>query len=371
MKKIKQWSDWINPINSAKVLVHGRQIEEIIKGNYPPPVFVEFYPTNKCNASCPHCSTSNFRDAEQLTREDGIKTIEMLKEWGVRTIYFCGGGEPTHHPNFLEFLLLSKELGFQIGLITNGINLHKFKEHLLDIDLLGVSLDAFSPSTWGSNKFRTFDKDKNGGKYTKKFRRIIDALAYINEHKNPKMVTTYKFVVMSNNGCDNTGEILNAAELAKEIKCSEIFFRPIHYWDKDDVKKDDFKTKLELDRIVDKTEDIREKLFKLDDDNFRVYFSIHRFDSFFKRGYKKCWSAPLAVTLGADGMAYVCCDTLGILPIGRYNEAFEPNDFWNTSKHKKIMNSIDVDKCPRCKQNQYNEIIQKTFIEGRMLHNFL
>ena len=43
---------------------------------------------------------------------------------------------------------------------------------------------------------------------------------------------------------------------------------------------------------------------------------------------------------------------------------------WNTEKHKELIRSIDVNKCPRCTFGIYNEMVEKVFIKDMMCRKF-
>jgi hypothetical protein len=44
---------------------------------------------------------------------------------------------------------------------------------------------------------------------------------------------------------------------------------------------------------------------------------------------------------------------------------------WGSEKHKKIIDSVNVSKCPRCTFGPYNEIIEKAIIEDKMFLDFI
>ena len=77
----------------------------------------------------------------------------------------------------------------------------------------------------------------------------------------------------------------------------------------------------------------------------------------------------MAVTAG-DGKFLVCQDR-GIrneenyLRWGDYNKQTFAEIWWS-AEHNQVIDSINLDKCPRCVENGYNEIIEHGFMNDRM-----
>lgn len=76
--------------------------------------------THDCNNRCTFCLDSNalngtIRDSEEIK----IQIIEGRKKGMTRLI--LSGGEPTIHPNFLDFVVLGKKAGYRkVQTVTNG-----------------------------------------------------------------------------------------------------------------------------------------------------------------------------------------------------------------------------------------------------------
>lgn len=79
--------------------------------------------TTRCNMTCAHCCMSATRKGDDMSREVFIKALELASEYGMYLT--LGGGEPTIHPEFFEYLDKAMEytrLGVEgpIFVITNG-----------------------------------------------------------------------------------------------------------------------------------------------------------------------------------------------------------------------------------------------------------
>ncbi len=87
------------------------------------PGFAQFALNNACNANCGFCNFA--RDSfpkDKWTfagREAGLAAIDTLFKNGVRYLLFTGG-EPTLHPNLLEFTRHAFGLGMKVMLVSNA-----------------------------------------------------------------------------------------------------------------------------------------------------------------------------------------------------------------------------------------------------------
>ena len=170
----------------------------------------------------------------------------------------------------------------------------------------------------------------------------------------------------------NSGDILKAAKLAKELGVRHFHVRPVGW---DNLVKTADKDRISFDKVMDSIDEQLESAMELGDENFEVFGIRHKFQSNFQRkvAYSKCWAAPLLVTFGADGLCYLCCDLRGrqdMMLCSHYPEPSEILKFWNTDRHREMLDRVDVTKCPRCTFEAYNEIIEKVFIQDEMCKNF-
>ncbi len=91
------------------------------------PTLVDICVTSYCNFGCKFCYQSSTKDGVHADLENIKHTLKELRNAGTLEVVF-GGGEPTEHPNFLEILKYSKELGFVVGFTTKNYKLKNIKE---------------------------------------------------------------------------------------------------------------------------------------------------------------------------------------------------------------------------------------------------
>lgn len=106
-----------------------------------------------CNLSCWHCATRLLPRGEYhyMTRANWISFLRIVQEaTPYNRIEFANAGEPSLHPNLIEFITLAREIvpHTQIQLITNGTTLIsgavKYKE-LFDAGLNSAYVDMYAP----------------------------------------------------------------------------------------------------------------------------------------------------------------------------------------------------------------------------------
>lgn len=113
--------------NHVKLLKHLDKLKIIQDGGRPSPVMVHISPCNPCNLTCSFCCFANRSMKEMLTVEQMKKALDSFRYLGATGVEFTGGGEPTLHPKLNEVILYAHQLGYKIGICTNGSKLKKIK----------------------------------------------------------------------------------------------------------------------------------------------------------------------------------------------------------------------------------------------------
>jgi len=75
--------------------------------------------TTRCNMTCEHCSQRASERGSDMSLKTYKNAIELCKDYD--DMVQLGGGEPTLHPKFWEFLGLGLSVG-ELWLATNGSN---------------------------------------------------------------------------------------------------------------------------------------------------------------------------------------------------------------------------------------------------------
>ena len=100
----------------------------------------------RCNLACKHCySISADTDFKgELSTEEVFRVMDDLKAFGVPAL-ILSGGEPLLRPDIFEISQRARDMGFYVGLSTNGTLID---EHNIDAiagvgyDYVGISIDG-------------------------------------------------------------------------------------------------------------------------------------------------------------------------------------------------------------------------------------
>ncbi len=100
----------------------------------------------RCNLTCKHCyaTSADIDFAGELDTAEVFSVMQDLKSFGV-SVLILSGGEPLMRPDIFEISRHAKDLGFYVGLSSNGTLISA--DNIDDIaaigyDYVGVSLDG-------------------------------------------------------------------------------------------------------------------------------------------------------------------------------------------------------------------------------------
>jgi MoaA/NifB/PqqE/SkfB family radical SAM enzyme len=246
-----------------------------------------------------------------------------LRELRTKSITFTGGGEPLVHPKIGCMIKDALKMGFELGLVTNGVMLDKIEEHIDKFLFIRVSLDSYT---------REMYEEVKGGDF---FDKVIE---------NIKMaLTKNKTVGLSYVVNDKNNQRLELAqELADELGVAYIQFKPAY------INGGTFKDyKLPSGKGVIET------------------------DRYLAKDHVPCSIASLVGIVGADANVYFCCQFRGNpeFLLGNLNQ----NSFGEIWKERLKM-VPDISKCPQCRYMNYAKAYKEIIDRGTLFfkhRNFL
>ena len=367
---MQEWSkkNELNSFNSYKGLLYSNWYQSIRdwkdgKRDAPlPPVEVSLDPIHACNLMCDHCNAHRYlledstvieKTKRRLQDDHFINTIKFLGKWGAKAVCLGGGGEPTLHTKLKDALYECTEAGMDCAVVSNGINI---TDELIpamaeNCRWVGISVDAGSRETYLV------------GKKADRFTRVITNMRKLSDYcKNTrsKCEVSYKFLIFSY----NQHEIYQACQTAKEMGAKDFHVRPAD-WSHQGMGE--LKKKLG-DYNVEKVLEQFEMCHKLEDENFRVFTVVHKFDENFapRKDFEQCYASPCCLQLCADGNAYLCPDQR-FTPEYQLGTHFpDPENilnFWGSKKHYDMVFGWGKAKCnTRCTFAPYNKQCEKLFI---------
>lgn len=350
----------ITPFTPFKILRHSDRVEKMLAGEMVYPVSVEIDLANVCNHRCAWCSYNGFRQENwvQFPEARILTLLEELADVGVKSITFTGGGEPLVHRIAAEVFTHAHRRGIQFGVVTNGRRLENgVLDALKNAVFVRVSLDAGTAQT----------HQLLHGTHLPEFDRIIGNIAKLRSTAGPGLTIGASFCVFD----INLNEIGEAAKKVKEAGANYLEVRPVF---PTDWRGGGFTNPLTEGHVDLARRELDWAKETHDGDNFRVIGMIHRFDQVKDRSkpYTKCHIGPLMTVINADGYIYHCCQQRG-MPDFRASSVLEKpfKEVWMNEQHKKMIDGIDVAKCPPCRQDGFNQIIQDVFQSDGMHGQFL
>jgi MoaA/NifB/PqqE/SkfB family radical SAM enzyme len=296
----------------SKIAYYMRQIEKLENGEYVAPITCEIDPSNRCMLDCSFCmySDTNKRSNENLDFGLYCSAVSQLSSMECRSITFTGGGEPLMNLRFNAMAEFAKGMGFQLGLITNGILSHNIESPEY-FKFIRISINAGNRS----------DYKKITGKDL--FHKVLDNVQ--------RLIERGAFVGLSYVVCpDNVKGVKNASALARELGVKYIQFKPAWI---NGAPFNDYE--VEGEGVIDT----------------RRYVA---------KDYMPCLIAHLIGIIGADARMYFCCQYRGDkrFDLGSIKDS-TIRDLWA----KRLNITPDIESCPQCRYMNYARAYEELRIE--------
>lgn len=346
-----------HPFNPAKLLWHRDKLAAIAANGWPQgPISVEWDFSNTCGHACPFCSfgtheSQGYRQQHlvHFPLPRALDLVRELKAAGVESITITGGGEPLNHPHAPRIVAAIIDAGIPFGLVTNGQLLRGPVARLLaqSATFVRVSWDAGTAATH-QRMHRTplpqLDLIEDQMRYLIGESRICG--------RTTPLVVGASFCVTD----DNVLELPIAAERLDAIGASYLEVRPTYptTWRGDG-----------WNAALTRTDDARDSLLaakmRVADRPLQIIGMTDRFAALegYAKGYTRCGIGPITTVIAATGTLYHCCVQRGRDDFALANvlqQSFA--DAWAEAGRKQLADTINVDKCPRCRYDDLNRILE-------------
>lgn len=213
-----------NPFHQDKIWIHYPILEALARGEMTAPITAEIDLTDgACNQACRHCCFSSGEGLRftQINPEKLLRSLEEMRNLGMKGVEFVGGGEPTAHKQVKEILEGALDLGLEVGLVTNGLLAHKILPIAHRLHFVRVSLDSANQETYdymhgvrpGKNDF---------AKVINNIRALREAIP---QNDQGKMQLGIGYLVVPPHNHAQT-EVFAGAQLAQELAVDYIVYRP-------------------------------------------------------------------------------------------------------------------------------------------------
>tara|TARA_Y100000310_G_scaffold82715_1_gene79309 strand:- start:15197 stop:16303 length:1107 start_codon:yes stop_codon:yes gene_type:complete len=329
-----------------KMLNHMPTLKSIGRGEKVPPITLELDPDDRCNHSCYFCyyadDGTGARTQQSLDKDIMMHTLKESAELGIKAVTFTGGGEPLMNPHTPEAMIYARELGMDVGLVTNG---SLFNETSIDAVIQSCQFVRISLDGGSEESHATVHGIKNPRYGFTTIMKNLETLAARKGEGKEDLVVGLGYLVDTN----NIASALALAEQARAIGLDYVQFRPLY-----------FDGKPEWTAPWESAQRTLAKAKGLETDSFKVHIITDRADEITMREkpYDSCLAHALLAIVGATGKAYFCSPFRGLekAEIGDLREQ-SLSAIWYGSKRMELLESIEVDKCPNCRFQTHNKVL--------------
>src|SRR3972149_10545679 len=327
----KEWKDPYCSFNSWKGLLYQDWYKAIANKKFLPPIEASIDLVQHCNLACSHCNAGRYLQDDSIPikymdSDHLMNLIRFLGEWGTKSACFGGGGDSALHKKLPEALILSKEVGMDTALITNGTILSNDLLNALPVcRFISISVDA--------GERRTYLENKGADLFEKLLDNISRIVEQVKEAKTNCDVC-YKFLITQ----WNQYEIYDACVLARQLGVRDFYARPADYNHQGISLEQKKEYQYDLQAIEEQFQMCRE----LENENFRVFTVVHKYNSNFtpKKDFSQCYGAPVCIQICPDGNVYFCVDTryIDYYKLGEhYPDPKNILNFWGAKKHQSLV----------------------------------
>jgi MoaA/NifB/PqqE/SkfB family radical SAM enzyme len=289
-------------ITPDKVYAHIDRLAAWRDGQQPAPVTLEWDCTSRCSRGCAQCHfaythtrgpLAHRRAVEVGDEADTAMVLRALGEAaaaGVLGVVWTGGGEPTLHPAFDQFVERAADVGLAQGIYTHGGHISERRAAIMAprLSWAVVSLDAADKTSYEAYKGRGFDASCDG------VRRLVAA---------GLPVVGVSFLLSSENYRDAPAMLA----LGRKLEATYTTFRPMIQYDLSDpaIASEDTSWVTAALPVLEAM--AAEPGVVCDVSRFVAYRDWRR-----ERSYHACYGIRLNATITPDGRVWVCPNRRGL-----------------------------------------------------------
>ncbi len=304
-----------NKYSPYKMIAFPDRIDQLKRGEIPPPISAILRITGFCNGGCSFCHLKKVKkDVGKGLAVDTNLLLNFLKDFskmGGKSVEYTGG-EPTMHKDFDKFIKATVENGLSYGVITNGLLLNKFLDLLNTAAWIRVSLNPIfvQKKTHLLKHIRDMQKDSEA------------------------VVTTSYIVTHDGRGGikENLAEMKNVLDTLQENGIYDIRVSPDHFLAKEQ------KSKIKM-YMLDLKENYKDMNITLQNEKFLERSLVEN---------RRCYYADMQLRLDCSGLLLPCSSpVLSITKKYSYGDLNKERfkEIWNTRKCKFNINKDCMNYC--------------------------
>jgi MoaA/NifB/PqqE/SkfB family radical SAM enzyme len=308
-------------IKANKIFYHYDRMEAYLNGGLVKPISVKMRLIDKCNLRCYYCSYKDNLSEDQMTLQDAVKVLKVLKDMGVKAIVLTGG-EPTVYPDLEKFAKIAKEdFGFELALITNGVI---YRDVVKYMTWIRFSLDTVNPEIY---------KKIKGVAALDKVLATIDKTMKRKQELNSGCTIGAQAIVTPYNFDDNFDDIRKAIEFSESKKLDYFQIRPLENYKY---------PKLDLLIIKNNMREIKRTDYKIK--IITTDYKWHEIENGYKKNYKGCPAADFMGSIDIKGDFYICCAMIND-KTAKYGNLITNSAKDILDNRKTVQDNFDYRKC--------------------------
>lgn len=282
---------------------------------FPKPLFAEMHITNRCNIECYFCNQAKLRmhNPVELPYNKIIKALSEMKDMGLSSVMFSGGGEPTLHRSFPDIIkYLSDNEITLLQVITNGM--------IADKDVLDAMFSArwqsvtFSLNACDANDWSSMTRGPSRG-----FEKILDNIRYILSKRDSEGLSYPRVMVKFGIDARTWKKLTDAYKLACELGVDDLVITTYNHITYPDYFRTNIDTILKQMRdiyaenqVTGGVKTVGSYLSDLDACNDVVREAIGEF--YFDNGPPVCFMPWYGTMIAASGDVRPCASGMESLP---------------------------------------------------------
>ncbi len=336
-------------IDSHKLIYHIPRVYEWLHGENIYPIYIEIGLFGGCNHRCIFCAFDFLQYKPCALDEEYLKKFLVeASARGIKAILYSGEGEPLLHRDIENIISVTRKMGIDVALSTNGVllNKEKAKNILGNLTWIRISLNAGSKKSY-SAIHRTDRKDFNIV-----INNLKEAVNIRNKNKYRCTIGVQYLLIPQ-----NYREVLTLARILSDLGVDYLAIKP---YCRHTLSKRKIDTTIRYNKLFY----LEDKLKKYSKDNFQIIFRRHSMEKIReKKPYTSCLGLPFITYISINGDMYPCDFFLGKRQFIFGNICKENfNDIWEGKRRKKIMaflsHNWNIRNCRRtCRLDEINRFL--------------
>lgn len=333
-------------VDAHKLILHPQRVAEWLKNevggaekNTIYPINLEIGLSGACNHRCVFCCVDHMQYKPSfLSYEVMKKNLTVLSQKGLKSVLYAGNGEPILNKDFVKIVNMTKCMGIDVALSTNGV---LFTPEIASACMESLSWIKFSISAGCEKTYKQIHRGKDGD-----FERVISNISSAAKIKQKQSCHTTLGVqiVMTP---DNADEVFELAKTVKKAGADLFTVKSLGY---NELSSNVYKDTFDEEEFYGNQAILETKLSTLCDECFSAVYRSNRINHHLQeRQYSQCYAAPFYACIDSDGIVYPCCNMLGVpdMAFGNINES-SFDEIWEGEQRKMVMEGLAKENLKRC-----------------------